>query len=413
MAGVKQVIVGNWPGGTTTTSYRPIFRNGFTWVTAVPLPQPWLAQGMFGRLKITHDTDPGSGKTFTYTLVINGVDSALSATVDHSNFSTGATCLNNVYVADGVTVYWKRTSSGAPTAPTRIHATMEFNGAFAGQSSYGYVGSALNNIGSTRNCPFSSANWATNNVANRFSLVSAAGDCTKYRIDLSAAPGAGGSGKKYDFVLYKNGTKQDGSGGTVDTRGTISETATTVTVSFTLALSGSDQLVIEATATNTPASVNASIGTQFTATTDGQSQFCFGESSAINETTTKYMLAYDPDTTETTTEGNADWITSPVNGFILKNLYQRWAVLGGPTSSVGTVRKNGGAGATTCTVTGPATTCNDTTNSDTYTVGNTAALERNLTAGGLRIGFFALTMQADSDYQPLSPMLTHGYLFGA
>jgi hypothetical protein len=378
-------------------------RSGVSWVTSALLPQPWMAKGSFGRFLITHDTDPGSGKTFTYTLVVNGSNSALSATIDHTNYATGASFSGAVQVNEGDTVMWTRTSSGSPTAPTRIHSSIEFNGAVTKESSYGINGNTLSNSATVRNPLFSAATWTTANVANRFSLVSAAGDVTGYRIDLSAAPGAAASGKKYDFAVYKNGTKQDGSGGTVDTRGTILETATTVSVSFTLAVSGGDQLLIECVPTSTPTTSNAALGTKFVSTTDGYSQLCEGYSNTISETATKYLYTYDPDTAPDATEGNADNIGGLTNAFTVRDVYQKWVALGAPTTSIVTVRKNGASGGVTCTVSSPATTCSDTTNTVSIAPGDTWSLERNLTSGGLKLGFASATQVTDSDWTDVGP----------
>lgn len=58
---------------------------------------------------------PGSGKSYTFTLVVNGVDSALTFSVSGTG-TTGNDTANSVSVSAGDRVYWKIVPSGTPSA---------------------------------------------------------------------------------------------------------------------------------------------------------------------------------------------------------------------------------------------------------------------------------------------------------
>jgi hypothetical protein len=100
--------------------------------------------------------------------------------------------------------------------------------------------------------------------------VGADGTLTSISYRLGVAPGAG---KSFLFVLYKNNTIQDGSGGTPDTQVTISESGTTGTWTGSLSLSAGDRIYASATPSGTPAATSIGSGCKFVATIDGESQY--------------------------------------------------------------------------------------------------------------------------------------------
>lgn len=245
----------------------------YNWVSATPAPScPWQVDGTFSNASIELLSAPGSGKSFTFTLVKNGADTGLSLTVADS--ATTATDLSGgVSVVAGDLLYWKCVPSiGLPTTSDQ-RITVEFAGATANESGYASI-QAVGTLQTFRGSVFMPGQWNTSVGLNgAFEIVAAAGNLTALAYRLTVAPGASAS---HEFALYKNGTKQDGSGGSVDTRVTISgASATTGSWTGTVACAAGDLLYVEQVPSATaPAASNCGFASKFVATTDGESQFC-------------------------------------------------------------------------------------------------------------------------------------------
>lgn len=391
MAGCKQVFSWLWPVGTTATSFRGTESGSEAWGTTAGQAQPWCATGDFRNLAITLASAPGVGKSLTVTLQINGADTALTVTISGAATS-GSDTTHVVSVSDGDTVAWKRTTSGTPTLSIQS-VTAEFNGATAGESSYGRANTQTL---STRNPLFNPAQWNTATITDRYSLSPAAGAVTKLSATLSVAPGAGTS---RTLVIYKNGIKQDGAGGTVNTQVTIADGATAGSATFSLSVSPGDQLAAEWSTSGSPAVATAGMGVRFTATTDGYSIVCFGESNALNESTTRYHSAYDANASSANATESAKAMLGGISTVTLRDLYQRWSNTNTVTL---TARKNSAGTPLTC-ATAASTTANDTAHTVSIASGDTFDFERAGTTGFNRTGWFSCVMQANSDYSTGGP----------
>lgn len=388
MAGCKQVFCWRtWPAGTNSTSYRG-FEAATAWLTASGRDQPWLVTGDFRNFIVDLDTAPGAGTSITYTLMINGVDSALTFTISGTN--TNGSVAGPVYVTSGDLILIKRSVTGSPTLGVQ-RASLEFNGANAGESGYGHSAQAS----SARNTLFNPDQLNTTTGITRYSLAAAPGNVTALAANMTAAPGVGNS---RTVVIYLNDVKQDGAGGTVDTRCTVSDTATQATVTFSLPVSAGDRLYTEWSSVGTPASANTAMGCRFTATTDGYSQVCFGDPAGLNDSNTRYTYPLSANVNNwNATETNVD-AKAGTSSFVLRDLRQRWS----NTSSVTiTLRQNAGATALTC-ATAASTTASDTTHTVTINSGDLWDFERAGTTGFSRTGWFGCVMQASSSYTPPS-----------
>jgi hypothetical protein len=261
--------------------------------------QLWSVAGSFSHLYVeilapVENAAALSWDETTFTLQINGVDTALTCTVpamgpiaQNGFMASASDTTHTVTVAPGDIVAIHR--SPALTIHENTNAeyahmdwTLTFESENAGESGYG-AGSAGSRINSD-------IQWCAllNNQESAFVPVAALDSVSQtelhsivpligslYRIDLQLElpPGVGSS---WTFRVYKNGVKQDGSGGTVDTTLVIADLATTGTVLFDLPLVPLDFLTLRVDVqTGATASTYIIMGCAFRAATNGQSALCF------------------------------------------------------------------------------------------------------------------------------------------
>jgi hypothetical protein len=264
--GSGQVFVVLMPNGTGSvpTYTGPTFST-YAW-TAAAYAVPWRVAGSFRNAYIELPAAPGSGKSWTYTLVKNGVDTAMVVVI------TGLTTLgwftaSDVVVAPGDLLYWRRTPGGSLPTGSWLRATVEFHATNPFESGYGSADIDISPSASLRGPVFFPHQWNTGNLGgSNHEVISIAGVFAELTYLLSTAPGVG---KSHQFVLYVNGVKQDGSGGTVDTRVTLADLATTGSWTGSVSVAAGDWVVLEQTPTGSPTSAFASYGVKFVASVAG------------------------------------------------------------------------------------------------------------------------------------------------
>ena len=248
---------------------------------------------------------PGSGKSYTFTLYKNGSSTAMTFSI--ADLATeGSNIANPITFAAGDTMFLRRDASGSPTASIMTVIT-QIDCTNAVDSVYGFQNwqTAPDQFGTKYQGVFVGrpSNWAST-VTDYQSLVAAAGNLTGYGVRLSAAPGAGTS---YNYAIYKNGTKQDGTGGTVDTTLSVADAATSGSVNFTLPVVAGDRLAIECDPTGATVQAYTTGGFSFAATTPGQSNYvCIRDGGAVTLAATSFSFPYGYNTTGDTTEANVD-----------------------------------------------------------------------------------------------------------
>lgn len=338
---------------------------------------PWSCTGTLRNLLIRLSAAPGTGVSATYTLRINGVDTALSVTISGTN-TEGSDQADDIAVTAGDLISLRRTTSGGTPTTTEHWGSIEFEGA-TGESGYGVACNIVNSdtLANYNGVFTGLTQYQTAITSQMRSLVAAAGAITRYDIKVNSNPGIGGSGRGYIFALYKNGVKQDGSGGTVDTRVSVLETNTVGSASFNLSVSPGDTVYQECTPTGAPApnAVRVAWGVKFTATTDGESQFCGSNLGNPDVTLTEYQalssaVAWD---TEASTEGIGGITSFGLKGFqmILQN------APGGGKSRTFTLRRNQATPANTpnIAISGVGTTGSDLVNSIAIEFGDEYAVQ--------------------------------------
>jgi hypothetical protein len=227
----------------------------------------WPAAGVFRNLLITLTTAPGSGRTYTCTLKINGSNTACVVTISDAATS-GSYTASDIAVAAGDRVNMSVVVSGGTAAnsgDTRI--SLEFEGTTAKQSGHGWSNLGANN-GTNYAHPWEGgAASVLNDVQG---IVGVPGDITALYLRIVSS-GSVGASKTIVACLVLEGVPQDGSGGTVDTRVTLTTGGTAANATFTLPVVAGDLLAVRYVCTGSLAGDRFGTGLQFTATTDGYS----------------------------------------------------------------------------------------------------------------------------------------------
>jgi hypothetical protein len=230
-------------------------------------------------------------------------------------------------------------------------------------------GNSLTSTSAARyNPPFGETTGNTAKAGSQ-GIVSTPGTIKNLRVELSAAPGTGGSGKKYDITLYKNGVVQL-------LTVSIFETATTGTdLSNQIAVIAGDLITIEVKPTNTPTAVRATWVMDFVPTTSGET-LLLSASGSDSVVANNYFIA--PITLfagGSVTEFNEELII-PCSGTI-KNLYINSSLAAGSGKSlIFTVRKNNAGQTVTTTLSGASQKSNnDTSHNFTVAAGDRICIQ--------------------------------------
>lgn len=265
----RQLIAVTLGTGSTSTVYIGVDGGAPAFMaSAIGTNVQW--SGSYKNFTFVHASDPGASKSFTYTLFKNGVSTGIAITINSSNFATGGSSTSSVSVIAGDRLYWQRTVTGVPTT-SRVHYSCEFDNSVAFNN--GYSGILLTNQSQTWHAPLFQPASPSIDVSppneNQISVVAANGVLTALNYIGDVAPGVGAT---IEIALEINGVKQDGTGGTTDTR--VSFTGASVpnggwTGSIRLALGAAVSLRF--TPTTSPAAINFAIAVTFQVDTDGES----------------------------------------------------------------------------------------------------------------------------------------------
>lgn len=194
----------------------------------------WPVPGVFRNLRTKLTVAPGTSRTIT--LRVNGVDSAL-ATVHGAADLTMADLTHTVTVAAGDVLDLALVGAGAATAS--IWWSLEFEPTAPGESGY------TTNFGTGTTGYVNPFTGATN--AARASVESPmpcagrltwAGACSTFN--------SVGAAQNLDHFIYLNGVKQDGTGGTVDTRVRLNNAGVRVvdSTAFSLPVARGDRIAV-------------------------------------------------------------------------------------------------------------------------------------------------------------------------
>ena len=222
---------------------------------------PIPAAGTIKNLRVRSKSTIPSGGTSTTTVWINGSSSALSVALNNS--TQEGTDTDTVSVSAGDTLEFRcvtNTSAGAHT----LEVSIDFEPTDADVSCvfYGGLGDSIGSSGATTGLFYSGGAGGWNGHSGDGDRAAVPGTITNHYVRGSAAPGNGNS---RTFTIYKNGPAQDGTGGTPDTRITLSGAGsgsgvTFGSTSFSLSVSEHDELRVVHTTTGTPSTTQTVAG---------------------------------------------------------------------------------------------------------------------------------------------------------
>jgi hypothetical protein len=245
----------------------------------------WAVAGTFRNFKMHLDTAPGSGQGWQFIPRINLADSSVSWDIDDTA-TEGQDLVNEITVAPGDFFALRWIATGSPANPSGGWLSFEFESDNPNESGYSQASGTASNTLTQRSGVFWAAHsggafdtWNTTATpaADLANIVPTAGAITAAHLHLESSPGGGS--KAFEAVIYKavaasptSFVKQDGTGGTIDTRVTCTGTDINEVATFTLPVADGDRVYCELTPLNTPNNgLLISVAYCFTATVDGES----------------------------------------------------------------------------------------------------------------------------------------------
>jgi len=197
-----------------------LLQGGSTWNSTALAGQRKSMVPTGGTLKdfyVQLDTAPDTGKSYTFTVYLNGSATGVTLTISDTA-TTGSDLSNTVAVVAGDTVAIKCAPGSTPDA-TRAHWGIVFDSTISGESIVmSATTSNMNDtVASYNNVCASTNNWTTDESSRR----SGSNFCSlkKLYIELENNPGAAASGKQFVFTVRSG-----------DVDGSFSDTALAVTI---------------------------------------------------------------------------------------------------------------------------------------------------------------------------------------
>lgn len=259
---MQQVITlsGTTSSGNTEQFAHPLVpRATPTTVSALRARIEVPAAGTIRNLKVRLPAALGGGDALTFRFTVNGTPSALTVTITDPATSAENEA-DDVSLSVGDTLVLSIVGSGSPVS-TAFQLTYEFEGSNAAHSIHGWGGpSDTINVNNSYAGLLTGDFYFSSTPTTFEELCGVPGTITHFRISLAVAPGVGNT---RTFIIYKNGTAQDGAGGTPTTTITISGTNTTGNATFSLTVAQGDTLRCISSFTGSAANTHASAALVF------------------------------------------------------------------------------------------------------------------------------------------------------
>jgi len=273
---------------TTAVRYADFRPSIFNNVFESTANQRLALNGTAKNVAITVANAPGVGKSYNFRYrkagAYIGYDLFLSETKNRVSNPDSF----SVSPGDNVTI--EVTPSGTPAATGNLSLAWEFESAVDGESQYLSYSDDPSNTVTTYKPIFTdkTSGWSST-AANQECVCPIPCTITGAVFRLVAAPGAAASGKSFTFTIYKNGIKQDGTSGTVNTQVLIFETATSGSATFVLSALPGDRFYMECVPANTPtASAGVTFATYVTSTDKNSFIICFNDFGAASQSATRF-----------------------------------------------------------------------------------------------------------------------------
>lgn len=389
MIQILPFVSSNQPGVSGLTEYQDILSGLNTAPQGDGATRAVIATaGTLRNLDVELDTPPGAGDSYTFTLRLNGADTGITGSIANSATTLRVTGVD-VAVVPGDYVNLKVVSSGSPAASGDIWGSIEFESTNTAESLYGGT-IGLESSGSTRyegvlRCTQTPS--TTPEVAR--SVMPCSGTFTAMYSRADSAPGGGDGVTLY---INKNGVRQDGTGGTVNTTLSMIATAAANTT-FTLPVVAGDLLYLEIVGAAFGGIKYRSVGYRFVADTDGQSMIGSTRMALSNSAVARYfpvpsfLNAADGESTDgTATRGKPG-----ISGFSIGSMSVKLETApGGSLTRTFTLRRNGTDTGLTLTITGAGTTGSASFQVD-YADGDTFNLKQVASTSGVVASNFAVS----------------------
>ena len=369
---MEQIILGGgYPDALSSgvTEFNGLI-GGFLWrATEWEHTQLFSPAGNLTYLGVELSDAPGSSKSYTFTVRVNGADSGLAVTI--ADAATTGSDTTSVAISPGDRVSLSCTPANTPdTTPTATWA-VKFEGTTAKESALLACGHSAN---ATRYIPVQSGSALSSYVITSSDdarqLFAASGKVKNLYAEASSDPGSGGDGYRYTFYLNDNPTAL-----TCD----IVEPATKSNdLVHEITVAAGDVGYWKQEAIVSPGGRNVAIGATFVADTDGESLIMGGLLDDLSNSATEFASLQ-------TSLQNFAWGTESDRrndgaACTLKDLY---VLLSGAPNQGGdvadaytlTVRDTDGDTTLTVTIANAATTGNDTAHDVAIQDGENLALE--------------------------------------
>jgi hypothetical protein len=348
---------------------------------------PLAVPGSITNWNLRMSTVAGAAKSRTMTIQKNLAATALAITIGGATDTYG-TDTSSVSFAAGDTILLTQSNVGAPVA-SMIQSDWEFlpDDGVSCVIGWGSHSVALTTIYTGPR--MRSGTSTTESVAS--AILGVAGTITGQYLKVNTAPS---STHSRTWTIMLNGVAQDGTGGTPDTRVTITGAATTGnTTGFALAVAATDTISIRHTVSGTPTSATGATGSfAFVPSAAGGPSPVFGTVVVANASYTNYEC---PGTVVDVARNATETAVELIGGINPVNLYSMYVSLtaapGGSNSRAFTLRKNGADTGHVVTITGAGTNGISTAAAETITASDTWTVKEVTAAGTAataKIAFF-------------------------
>lgn len=317
----------------TATRYNAITANAIGWSSSTGHRSPFGVATYISNFKFVCASAPGSGKTWTVTLLLDGVATDISVAITGTN--TDATdSTHTLLVLPGQAITVQVTPTSSPSIPAEVYWYCDAHTADA-QPITSYEGSAISNT------TVYTSLWGDSDTTTTEGQVSIVVPCDGVLSDLyTYSPSTGNN--SLTATVVKNGSDTSlASTIAANTNYGVGDTANSVSVSAGDLIS----VKLSTLATNT---LYVAFGLAFTPTTAGDGFIGFGANNVLNNSATEY----------TKPAGSMSWGATETekdarigDGFVATAIYARINQTANGTFTF-TLRKNASDTALTVAVTG-------------------------------------------------------------
>lgn len=295
---------------TVNTEYNSL-AGGHIWRNLFERQQVVSTPGTIKNLMVKLDGSPGAGKSYTFTLMKNGIAQALSVTISDTD-TQGADTTNEVAVSAGDLITLRCIPSGTPTARYARYSCV-FEGNNAKESLILGIGETYN-IGVYYSPLSGGRETGTTIEGSTYQVIPTPGTIKNLYVNLSEDPGI--SPEAYRFTLRKNGVST-----ALTCTITADDTTGSDTVNEVVVVAG-DLVNLMIEPLNSPSrEPDVNFGLTFVAATDGESLLLGESSAALPLDVTEYNNL-------STTTYASGWTTNEYekyqlaqSGFTLKKFY--------------------------------------------------------------------------------------------